>query len=108
LATQSNGIGLQMPLGEIHQDEETITREIHFPCCRHRRTPFDTGSGPKARSCPKTRTLGERDRITLWAALRRPQRHHLVDEVVLAAEGVTDFSGYAVVPDAPLLPDLFL
>jgi len=26
----------------------------------------------------------------------------------LAAEGVTDFSGYAVVPDAPLLPDLFL
>jgi len=27
---------------------------------------------------------------------------------VLAAEGVADFSGYAVVADAPLLPDLFL
>jgi citronellol/citronellal dehydrogenase len=31
-----------------------------------------------------------------------------IDEEVLAAEGVTDFSRYAVVPDAPLLPDLFL
>jgi hypothetical protein len=29
-------------------------------------------------------------------------------EAHLAAEGVTDFSCYAVVPDLPLLPDLFL
>jgi len=31
-----------------------------------------------------------------------------LDEEVLAAEGVTDLSGYAVEPGAPLLPDLFL
>lgn len=31
-----------------------------------------------------------------------------IDEEVLAAEGVTDFSRYAVEPGAPLLPDLFL
>jgi citronellol/citronellal dehydrogenase len=31
-----------------------------------------------------------------------------IDEEVLASEGVTDFARYALVPDAPLLPDLFL
>jgi citronellol/citronellal dehydrogenase len=34
--------------------------------------------------------------------------HFLLDEEILAEEGVTDFSGYAVVPGNPLLPDLFL
>ncbi len=32
----------------------------------------------------------------------------LLDEEVLRAEGVTDFSGYAVVPGTPLTPDLFV
>ena len=32
----------------------------------------------------------------------------LLDEEVLRAEGVTDFSGYAVVPGNPLTPDLFV
>jgi len=32
----------------------------------------------------------------------------LLDEEVLSAEGVTDFSGYAVVPGSPLTPDLFV
>jgi citronellol/citronellal dehydrogenase len=32
----------------------------------------------------------------------------LIDEEVLRAAGVTDFSGYAVDPSQPLLPDLFL
>jgi citronellol/citronellal dehydrogenase len=31
-----------------------------------------------------------------------------IDEEVLRAEGVSDFSGYAVTPGAPLAPDLFL
>jgi citronellol/citronellal dehydrogenase len=31
-----------------------------------------------------------------------------VDEEILRQEGVTDFSGYAVDPDAELLPDFFL
>jgi citronellol/citronellal dehydrogenase len=34
--------------------------------------------------------------------------HFLVDDEVLSAAGVSDFSGYAVDPSQPLLPDLFL
>jgi citronellol/citronellal dehydrogenase len=34
--------------------------------------------------------------------------HFLIDEEVLLAAGITDFSGYAVDPSRPLLPDLFL
>jgi citronellol/citronellal dehydrogenase len=34
--------------------------------------------------------------------------HFLIDDDVLFAAGVTDFSGYAVDPSQPLLPDLFL
>lgn len=32
----------------------------------------------------------------------------LLDDEVLAQTGITDLSGYAVDPSAPLLPDLFL
>ena len=46
------------------------------------------------------------------AILCRPAREctgqFLIDDEVLAAAGVTDLSGYAVDPSAPLLPDLFL
>ena len=34
--------------------------------------------------------------------------HFLIDEEVLRGAGVTDFSRYADVPDADLLPDFFL
>lgn len=34
--------------------------------------------------------------------------HFLIDDEVLAQAGVTDLSGYAMDPSAPLLPDLFL
>ena len=34
--------------------------------------------------------------------------HFLIDDDVLAAAGVTDLSGYAIDPAAPLYPDLFL
>ncbi|BDU74401.1 SDR family oxidoreductase [Mesoterricola silvestris] len=46
------------------------------------------------------------------AILQRPSRtctgNFFIDEEVLRAEGVTDFSGYAVVPGAPLVADFFL
>lgn len=46
------------------------------------------------------------------AVLSRPAAgfhgHFLIDEQVLAATGITDFSGYAVDPAATLVPDLFL
>jgi len=34
--------------------------------------------------------------------------HFFIDDEVLAAAGITDLSGYAVTPGAPLLGDLFL
>jgi citronellol/citronellal dehydrogenase len=43
--------------------------------------------------------------------VRRAEGFHgrfLIDEEVLAAAGVGDFSRYAVDPARPLLPDLFL
>ena len=46
------------------------------------------------------------------AILTRPSReftgNFCVDEDVLRAEGVTDFSRYAMVPGAELIPDFFL
>ena len=46
------------------------------------------------------------------AVLRRPSLecsgNFFIDEAVLAEEGITDLSGYAVSPGAPLLPDLFV
>ena len=47
-----------------------------------------------------------------WAVLTRDSRkctgYFLVDEEVLAEEGVTDFDQYAVKPGTPLYPDFFL
>ncbi len=46
------------------------------------------------------------------AVLTRPAKgctgNFFIDEEVLAEEGVTDLSGYAVDPSKPLLPDIFL
>jgi citronellol/citronellal dehydrogenase len=46
------------------------------------------------------------------AILTRPSRsftgNFCVDEDVLRAEGITDFSKYQTVPGAELIPDLFL
>jgi citronellol/citronellal dehydrogenase len=46
------------------------------------------------------------------AILKRPSRectdNFFIDEEVLRAEGVTDFSKYAVTPGAPLMPDFFV
>jgi len=47
-----------------------------------------------------------------WWILTQPSRectgNFFVDEEVLRGAGVTDFSGYAVTPGAPLAADLFL
>jgi citronellol/citronellal dehydrogenase len=44
----------------------------------------------------------------LTRASRETTGQFFIDDEVLAAEGVTDLSGYAVSPGATLLPDLFL
>jgi citronellol/citronellal dehydrogenase len=58
---------------------------------------------------------GRKPAITADAAhaiLTRPARactgNFFIDQEVLAEAGVTDFSGYAVDPSKPLLPDIFL
>jgi citronellol/citronellal dehydrogenase len=47
-----------------------------------------------------------------WHILQRPSRecsgNFFIDDEVLAAEGVTDLSSYAVNPGKPLMPDFFL
>jgi citronellol/citronellal dehydrogenase len=47
-----------------------------------------------------------------WSIVTRPSKsctgNFFIDEEVLKAEGVTDFSRYAVDPNATLLPDFFL
>lgn len=47
-----------------------------------------------------------------WHVFMQDARHYsgqfLIDEDVLRAAGVTDFSPYAVDPELPLLPDLFI
>ncbi|MEZ4402901.1 MAG: NAD(P)-dependent oxidoreductase [Kofleriaceae bacterium] len=47
-----------------------------------------------------------------YAIFNRPSRactgNFFVDDEVLAAEGITDLSGYAMVPDAKLIPDFFI
>ena len=46
------------------------------------------------------------------AILTKPSRectgNFFVDDAVLKAEGISDFSGYAVDPDAELMPDFFV
>jgi citronellol/citronellal dehydrogenase len=46
------------------------------------------------------------------AILHRPSRactgNFFIDEEVLRAEGVTDFSKYAMTPGSPLMPDFFV
>ena len=47
-----------------------------------------------------------------YVILTKPSReftgHFCVDDAVLADEGISDFSGYAVNPDVPLAPDFFV
>ena len=60
------------------------------------------------RNCRKPEIVAD----AAHAILNRPSRettgHFFIDEEVLAARGVTDFSPYAVDPTQPLLPDLFV
>src|SRR5512134_411134 len=63
--------------------------------------------GMAERNCRKPEIVAD----AAYAILRRDSRactgNFFLDEEVLAAEGVTDFSRYAVEPGAPLCPDLF-
>jgi len=65
-------------------------------------------SGVQTRNCRKPEIVGDAAHAILVRDSRTCTGHFFLDEEVLAAEGVTDLSRYAVEPGAPLLPDLFL
>ncbi len=59
-------------------------------------------------NCRKPEIVADAARAILARDSRTCTGNFFLDEEVLAAEGVADFSRYAVNPGAPLLPDLFL
>jgi citronellol/citronellal dehydrogenase len=67
--------------------------------------PFMT---QRLENCRKPEILADAAHAILTRDARQATGNFYLDEEVLASEGVTDFSAYAVKPGAPLLPDLFL
>jgi len=64
--------------------------------------------GVETRYCRKPGIVADAAHAILTRDSRSCTGNFFIDEEVLAAEGLTDFSVYAVEPGAPLLPDLFL
>ncbi len=64
--------------------------------------------GVDTRHCRKPSIVADAAHAILTRDSRSCTGNFFVDEEVLASEGVTDFSRYAVEPGAPLLPDFFL
>jgi len=64
--------------------------------------------GVEERFCRKPEIVADAARAILTRDSRSCTGNFFLDEEVLATEGVTDFSRYAVHPGSPLLPDLFL
>ena len=64
--------------------------------------------GVEAARCRIPEILGDAAHAVLTASVREYAGRFLIDEEVLRAVGVVDFSGYAVDPAQTLLPDLFL
>jgi citronellol/citronellal dehydrogenase len=66
------------------------------------------GGEAMTRGCRRAEIVAD----AAWAILNRPARsctgQFFIDEEVLRAEGITDFSAYAVDPHAPLVADAFL
>lgn len=66
------------------------------------------GMSDRLENCRKPEILADAAHAILTRDARRATGNFYIDEEVLAEEGVTDFSRYAVKPGAPLLPDIFL
>ena len=59
-------------------------------------------------ACRKPEIMADAAHAVLTTPSRERTGQFLLDEAVLRETGVEDFSGYAVKPGTPLLPDLFL
>ena len=66
------------------------------------------GGDPVARACRRPEIVADAARAILVRPARTCTGQFFIDEEVLRAEGVSDFSGYAVEPGALLLADAFL
>ncbi|OGP33453.1 MAG: short chain dehydrogenase [Deltaproteobacteria bacterium GWC2_65_14] len=66
------------------------------------------GGAVAPENCRRPRIVADAARAILVRDSRGCTGNFFLDDEVLAAEGVTDLSPYAVSPGAPLLPDLFL
>jgi citronellol/citronellal dehydrogenase len=64
--------------------------------------------GVDAARCRRPQIVADAAHAVLVAPATARTGAFLVDEDVLREAGVEDFSGYAVEPGQPLLPDLFL
>lgn len=64
--------------------------------------------GVETRYCRKPGIVADAAHAILTRDSRSCTGNFFIDEEVLASEGVTDFSPYAVEPGSPLLPDFFL
>ncbi len=64
--------------------------------------------GVQWEQCRTPEIMADATHAVLTAPSRKTTGQFLIDEEVLQAAGVTDFSGYAVKAGEPLLPDLFL
>lgn len=78
------------------------------------RTVIDTaalamlGGAVKPRHCRTPEIVADAAHAVLTRPARECSGNFFIDEEVLTAEGMTDFSGYAVDSKGPLLPDIFL
>ena len=61
-----------------------------------------------ARQGRKPEIMADAARAILLRQSRQCTGNFFIDEEVLASEGTTDFDGYAVIPGAQLVPDLFV
>ena len=66
------------------------------------------GGDDALRGCRTPEIVADAAHAILCRRAREDTGQFLIDEEVLASEGVTDFSRYALAPDGNLVPDLFL
>jgi citronellol/citronellal dehydrogenase len=66
------------------------------------------GMSERIANCRKPEILADAAYAILSRDARSATGNFYIDEEVLAEEGITDLTGYAVKPGATLLPDIFL
>ena len=62
----------------------------------------------KPENCRHEGIVADAAHVILTSDAKTNSGHFYIDEEILAKNGVTDFSSYAIKPGAPLIPDLYL